>query len=156
MALARLVVCAGPFALALVAYAAAREVIQPESSSSVLLQVGIGLCLSVFGMTNICHDLFCVRKRLARTVRFLVAGGVLAAIAGLSVYVAMTLDQPHPVLARIFTAQLDVVEFPGQQCLSEHRAGWDNQDRQDHNQQSKLWYRLVDSYQLRVGMEPNI
>jgi len=112
VALSRLVMTTGPFALALLVYAAVREVIQPESSSSALVQISVGLCLSVTAIPNICRDLFHARARLASRVRMLVAGGMLAALVGVSAYVAMTPGQPHPVLARIFTAHLDGLRSP--------------------------------------------
>jgi len=109
VALARLLVVVIPFALSLVVMAAVREALRPESSSGALLQIGLAVCLSLYGATCICHDLFAARPGNALAVRLAAAGGMLLAIFGLGAYVALTRGEPHPVLTRVFGFRLDFI-----------------------------------------------
>lgn len=111
VALSRLVMAVGPFALALLIFAAVREAISPDPQIGALLRIGVGLCLAVYGGVCVVQDLCSAMTRRALKGR-LAAALVFALVMGMGVFVATTRGQPHPILAWVFTAPIEFLRSP--------------------------------------------
>lgn len=114
LALARLLSLVAPFVAALAVFVVARTLLLEETNLDVLLEVGVGLMLLLYGSQSLLEDLLSLT---AQGAGYVMAGTTCAAIVVLGAYVYLT-HGPYPVLARFFTDPLGAMEgSAGPACL---------------------------------------
>ncbi|MBT4101658.1 MAG: hypothetical protein HOM68_14285 [Gemmatimonadetes bacterium] len=117
LAFVRLVVGTAPSIAAVVVYASVSILLSEDTQAIVLLQLTVALALFLRCIECVILDLYCAVPQARLHGRFAV-GATFTAIMVLGAYVHVTRGQPHPTLARIFTAPYDLARMSyGPTCL---------------------------------------